>query len=96
MENVLDSVLQKFKKELTDELHERLLNSFRDEIFGQLSFENKESDELLTRKQVANLYKVSLVTLRSWEKESIIPKPIRKGSRVYWPKSVIMNDIKNK
>ncbi len=59
--------------------------------------EQKVKDEvLLSRKETADLYGISLVTLRAWEKDGIIPKPIRMGSRVYWPKSVIMNDIKNK
>lgn len=51
------------------------------------------TEELLTRKQVAELFKTSLVTLRQWEKDGIIPKPIRKGSRVFFRKSEIMADI---
>ncbi|MEZ5199119.1 MAG: helix-turn-helix domain-containing protein [Bacteroidales bacterium] len=52
-----------------------------------------EAEELLSRKEVAKIYKTSLVTLRQWEKDGIIPKPIRKGSRVYFRKSEIMKDI---
>jgi hypothetical protein len=51
-------------------------------------------EELLTRMQVAQIYKTSLVSLREWEKQGIIPKPLRKGSRVLFRKSDIMNDIK--
>ena len=56
----------------------------------------REEEELLSRKDVAKIYGVSFVTLRDWEINGIIPKPIRKGSRVYWLKSEIMNDMKSK
>ena len=56
----------------------------------------KESCELLSRKDVAGMYGVSYVTLRAWEKDRIIPKPIRKGSRVYWRKSDVISDINKK
>lgn len=58
--------------------------------------EREPEEELLTRERVASFYSVSLVTLRDWEKNNIIPKPIRKGSRVYYRKSDIMNDIQKK
>ena len=58
--------------------------------------QKQDGFELLTRQQVAAIYSVSLVTLRDWEKSNIIVKPIRKGSRVYWLKSDIMNDIQRK
>jgi len=60
--------------------------------------QKKESpiEELLSRKEVAEIYDVSYVTLRDWEKHNIIPKPFRKGSRVYWRKSDIITDIKRK
>ena len=54
---------------------------------------NKEDDILLTRQEVADIYKTSFVTLRQWVKNGIIPKPIYKGTRVYFRKSDIYNDI---
>lgn len=53
-------------------------------------------EELLPRKEVAEIYNVSYVTLRDWEKRGIIPKPIRKASRVYWRRSDIIEDLKKK
>jgi predicted DNA-binding transcriptional regulator AlpA len=58
--------------------------------------DKQEDVELLTRQEVAQIYKTSLVTLRQWEKDGIIPKPIRKGSRVLFRKSDIMKDINGK
>ena len=55
-----------------------------------------ENNDLLTRNEVAKIYKTSLVTLRQWEKKGIIPKPIRKRTRVLFRKSDILNIIKRK
>ena len=67
------------------------------ECISKLEPSNPEyEEELLTRKQVAQIYKTSLVTLRQWEKDGAIPKPFRKRSRVFLRKSEIMDDIKVK
>ena len=42
------------------------------------------SDKLITRVQVAKEYGVSLVTLDKWAKYGQIPKPTKKGRRVYY------------
>ena len=57
---------------------------------------DQEPEELLSRAQVSKIYNVSFVTLRDWEKNKIIPRPIRRGTRVYWRKSDIVNDIEHK
>ena len=78
-----------FKSLITETINEQLT----------LILKNKKDDsqqELITRKEVADYFGVSFVTLRAWEKANIIPKPIRKGSRVYWRKSDIMNNINKK
>ncbi len=62
---------------------------------SEIQLEKPQEEELLTRKQVADFYKTSLVSLRAWEVNGIIPKPIRKASRVYWRKSDIVNDIRS-
>jgi len=77
-----------------------LKNTFREVVTSaikkQQSEDQNHQNELLSRKDVATMYGVSYVTLRAWEKDGIIPKPIRKGSRVYWRKSEIINDINKK
>lgn len=42
------------------------------------------ADQLVTRRQVAKEYGVSLVTLDKWAKYGQIPKPTKKGGRVYY------------
>ncbi len=51
-------------------------------------------DTLLTRKEVAKLLKVSLVTLNQWRREGIISQQKIK-SRVYFLKSQVMRAINN-
>ncbi len=48
---------------------------------------------LLSRQEVADIYHISLVTLREWEKDGIIPTPIRKGHLVFFRKADIIDDI---
>ncbi len=62
----------------------------------EASVEKPKGEELLTRKEVAKIFRTSLVTLRQWEKDGIIPKPLRKGSRVFFRKSDILDDIGRK
>ncbi len=58
--------------------------------------EKQQVEELLTRKDVAKIFKTSLVTLRQWEKDGKIPKPFRKGTRVFFRKSDIIEDIERR
>lgn len=81
-----------------EELKALFKESVSETIKEQLSLllkkkDNGDEQELLTRKQVADIYCISFVTLREWERNKIIPKPIRKGARVYWRKSDIIADI---
>jgi len=74
------------KKELIEILDERLelkLKGFKQPTPPSI---NKV---LLTRKDVARIFGVSLVTVSSWSKQGII-KPIYMGSRVYFYKSEIL------
>lgn len=43
-----------------------------------------QADKLVPRVKVAKEYGVSLVTLDKWAKYGQIPKPIKKGGRVYF------------
>lgn len=55
------------------------------------------SDKWLTRKEVAKEYGISTVTLDKWVKYNQIPKPIKKGGRVYFSrKELAASNIKSK
>lgn len=45
-------------------------------------------DPLVTRQALASEFAVSLTTLWRWEKNGVIPKSIKIGGRVGWPRSV--------
>ena len=82
-----------FQKLIKDSVSSTIIDALSD---LRQKEDTKGTNELLSRKDVAGMYGVSYVTLRSWEKDKIIPKPIRKGSRVYWRKSDVMSDINKK
>lgn len=63
---------------------------------AHFNLKKQESIELLTRDQVADFFKISLVTLRDWEVNCIIPPAIRIGSRVYWRAADIYDIINRK
>ncbi len=49
-----------------------------------------KNDELLTRKEVANYLRISLVTIHSWNKYGIL-NPIRMGNRILYKKQDILD-----
>ncbi len=85
----------------SDDLKKIIRETVEETISGakmnlQTNEKSHEPEELLSRKQVSQIYNVSFVTLRDWEKNKIIPRPIRRGTRVYWRKSDIIENINNK
>jgi len=81
-----------------NEVRDWMQSVIREEVKKQLSAVAGQNEvaELLTREEVAKIYRTSLVSLRQWEKDGIIPAPIRKGSRVLFRKSDIIADIEGK
>ena len=73
--------------ELADKVADKLLLKI-ESYLKQLS--KTKNDELLTRKEVAEYLRVSLVTFSSWSKYGII-NPIRMGNRVLFKKQDILN-----
>ena len=84
---------EEFKRIIQESVSESIKNSL---LSLRKEEANDEPDKLYSREEVAAIYNVSFVTLRDWEKNKIIPKPIRMGSRVYWRKADIINDINTK
>ena len=44
---------------------------------------------LIPRKTVAKLFSISTVSLDKWQRNGLLPNPIKQGSRVYYLKSEI-------
>ncbi|MBK9192728.1 MAG: helix-turn-helix domain-containing protein [Crocinitomicaceae bacterium] len=53
-------------------------------------------NDLIPRRDVAKLFGISLVTLAKWARLKILPKPIKKGGRVFYLRSQINESIKPK
>jgi len=51
------------------------------------------SSDLITMKEVAALYKVSLVTIHKWRKHKILPPTIKKGGRVFFRRDQIFKSL---
>lgn len=77
-----------------DELISMIREAFSTELSEILAKQEKESDydQLLSRKEVAELLKVSLVTVSKYQKQGRLTF-YRIGSRVYFKKGDIMEAI---
>ena len=75
----------------SEELVELILNGFTKEILPVIQTTSKET-ELLTRKEVAKLLRVSLPTLHDWTKRGII-KGYRIEGKVYYKRSEIEESL---
>ena len=79
----------------THELRDLISESVRKEL-ENLCPVSKQENELLTRKQVAEILSISLVTLNDWTKRGLIPA-LRIGSRIRYNKADVMaalNEVK--
>jgi hypothetical protein len=77
---------------LKEDEFRQLMKGLLFEFFEQWKKENipnEISSELLTKKDVQSLFRVSAVTIREWVKCGFLPEPIRKKRRVYFLKSAV-------
>lgn len=56
------------------------------------SFQPKEPEEFMTRKEVADLLSVNLSTIHNWKKSGVL-KAHSIGARVYYKRSEILESI---
>ena len=75
--------------ELADKVADKLLLKIENYL-KQLS--KTQNHDLLTRKEVAEYLKISLVTVGTWSKYGII-NPIRMGNRIFFKKQDILNTL---
>lgn len=54
----------------------------------------KDENDLLSRKETAEFFKVSLVSIHAWMKDGII-KPYKVGNRTYFKKSELINVVES-
>jgi hypothetical protein len=56
--------------------------------------QTKDENDLLSRKETAEFFKVSLVSIHAWMKDGII-KPYKVGNRTYFKKSELINVVES-
>lgn len=76
-----------------DQLKESILSDVRAELKEiVLNFQPKKQPEYLTRKEVAKILKVSLVTLSDWNKKGVL-KPYRLGNLIRYKTTEIEESL---
>lgn len=74
-----------------DELIGRI-RAILNELKAQTSDSSQQEEELRTREETAEFFRVSYQTLHNWKKDKIL-LPIKVGTRVYYRKTDIDNLI---
>ena len=88
MDNVI--LTQTTKESLVNEIALVVIAAV-EELLSKQKKENLHEKEWLTRKEVSQLFKVSLVTISEWSKPSVgILKPYRIGSRIRFKKDEVL------
>ena len=79
-----------------DEIILMIKEAFREELKEVVEDQNRKSDwdQLLTRKEAAEMLKVSMVTVSKYQREGILPYA-RIGRHIYIKKGDIMEAIDN-
>jgi hypothetical protein len=81
-----------------NELANLISESVKSQIQELINATNKEHpkdvNDLLSRKETAVFFKVSLVSIHSWMKDGII-KPYKVGNRTYFKKSELITVVES-
>lgn len=81
-----------------NELANLISESVKSQIQELVNATNKEQpkaeNDLLSRKETADFFKVSFVSIHKWMKDDII-KPYKVGNRTYFKKSELMNVVES-
>lgn len=86
------TVIQMTPQELKEIVHDAVreaLSEFKDE------FQREQQVKLLTRKEVAEMLRISLPTLNQWTKMGKL-KAYRKSGRVYYKRNEILHELESK
>ena len=80
-----------------EQLQESIRNTVRSEfekLLSGLTTTPEPVPELITRKETAQIYGISLVTLNEWTKNGIIPAQ-RIGTRIRYKRADVYNSLKD-
>lgn len=81
-----------------NELAQLISESVKTQIQELVNATNKEQpkdeNDLLSRKETADFFKVSLVTVHSWVNSGLI-RPLKMGNKTYFKKSELINVVES-
>jgi DNA-binding transcriptional MerR regulator len=81
---------------IKQQLKEALQEFFSDyTIATNKALSSIKNKTLLSKKEVANLYGVSTNTIDAWNKKLLLPKYFKKGTRIFFIKEEIINQLKS-
>ncbi len=78
--------------ELANLISESVKSQIQELVNASTKEQPKTENDLLSRKETATFFKVSLVSIHAWMKDGII-KPYKVGNRTYFKKSELLNVI---
>lgn len=80
--------------ELANLISESVFTQIQEMVNASTKEQPKTENDLLSRKETADFFKVSLVSIHAWMKDGII-KPYKVGNRTYFKKSELLNVVES-
>ena len=87
-------MIQVTPNELANLISECVKSQIQELINATNKEQLKDENDLLSRKETAVFFKVSLVSIHSWMKDGII-KPYKVGNRTFFKKSELINVVES-
>ena len=87
-------MIQVTPNELANLISESVKTQIQELVNATNKGQPKDVNDLLSRKETAEFFKVSLVSIHSWMKDGII-KPYKVGNRTYFKKSELITVVES-
>jgi hypothetical protein len=87
-------MIQVTPNELANLISESVKTQIQELVNATNKEQPKDVNDLLSRKETAEFFKVSLVSIHSWMKDGII-KPYKVGNRTYFKKSELITVVES-
>ena len=85
-------MIQVTPNELANLISESVRTQIQELVNASTKEQPKTENDLLSRKETADFFKVSVVSIHTWMKDEII-KPYKIGNRTYFKKSELLNAL---
>ena len=89
----MPNIYRKLADMNVEEIQNIIRSTVKESMAAYKTKEENSTSNLITMKEVAALYKVSLVTIHKWRKHKILPPTIKKGGRVFFRRDEILKSL---